>query len=228
MNPVTIDNPRLKLIYEYAAAAYWYIQKHCHDELDPVAAEQRQHTAWSFAVLRGARLDIQLFTGRLIQYEQPGTDDPGQIAPDHFVVVHPKRIDARERFAIPYQPVGPLVVIDYTPAADRKYEPERRETYQERLKALYYLRFDLMDRKLTLFRLADGEYVSVRPNPAGRQAVPELEMEAATVDDWVRFWFRGELLPLPADVLAERAARLALEAEFARMKEELARGTGTP
>jgi hypothetical protein len=32
-------------------------------------------------------------------------------------------------------------------------------------------------------------------------AIPELELEAALLGGWVRFWFRGELLPLPGDLL---------------------------
>ena len=90
------------------------------------------------------------------------------------------------------------------------------------------LRFDLKGRKPTLFRLAGEEYGSVRPNPAGRLPIPELELEVAVLDGWVRFWFRGELVPLPGDVFRERAARQAAEAELARMRDELAKLKGSP
>ncbi|HEX4612385.1 MAG TPA: hypothetical protein VH092_29595, partial [Urbifossiella sp.] len=88
-------------------------------------------------------------------------------------------------------------------------------------------------------------------NDAGRYAVEKLELEAKLVDGWVRFWFRGEMVLLPAELNAtlttERAARVAaeqravtaeqqaaaavreraaLEAELARLREELARSRG--
>jgi len=46
----------------------------------------------------------------------------------------------------------------------------------------------------------------------------------------VRYWFRGELVPLPADLLkerdAERARRFAAEAEVTKLREELAKAKG--
>ena len=47
------------------------------------------------------------------------------------------------------------------------------------------------------------KYVTVLPNEQGRYPIPELEVEAALLDEWVRFWFRGKLLPLPAELQHE-------------------------
>ena len=77
----------------------------------------------------------------------------------------------------------------------------------------------------------------MKPNKAGRLAVPELETEAAILDGWVRFWFHGELVPLPGDLVRERNAErnarnaaerraAAAEAENVRLREELARLKG--
>ena len=54
-----------------------------------------------------------------------------------------------------------------------------------------------------LFRMKDDRYSAVPPNAAGRRAIPELELEVALLDGWVRYWFRGELLPLPGDLLRQ-------------------------
>jgi hypothetical protein len=67
----------------------------------------------------------------------------------------------------------------------------------------YYLVFYPDGQELTLFRYGSRRYVTVRPNRAGRFAIPELEMEVALLDGWVRFWYQGELLPLPADLLRD-------------------------
>jgi hypothetical protein len=67
----------------------------------------------------------------------------------------------------------------------------------------YYLVFYPDNQELTLYRHNGRKYVTVRPNAQGRYAIRELEMEVALLDGWVRFWFRGELLPLPADLLRQ-------------------------
>ncbi|MGH7227537.1 MAG: Uma2 family endonuclease, partial [Gemmataceae bacterium] len=69
------------------------------------------------------------------------------------------------------------------------------------------------------------KYVSVKPNTNGRCEIPELELEVGLHGGWMRYWFRGELLPLPAELQAElrseRQARLAAEEEVARLRAEL-------
>lgn len=211
--------------YDFTAAAYWYTQQRCDDVPDPDAVRQRELTGWAFAVLRAERPDVQLFTDRVIQFESPGEKHPGQLGPDHFVAVHPTPLDRRGGYNIPYEPVRPLLVMNYVDAPGRKFDAVRREMCERDLAVRYYLRFDLTGRDLTLFRLADGFYRADRANPAGRLAVPELELEVALLDGWVRFWFRGELLPRPEDILHERRAS---EAELARLREELAKERGTP
>src|SRR5262249_19142733 len=87
----------------------------------------------------------------------------------------------------------------------------------------YYLLFYPDNQELTLFRHAGRKYRTVEPNEHGRYPVPELELEVGLLDGWVRYWYKGELLPLPADLLRElqqarEQARLATER--ARLAEE--------
>jgi hypothetical protein len=67
----------------------------------------------------------------------------------------------------------------------------------------YYLVFHPDEQELTLFRHTKRKYVSVKPNEHDRLALPELELEMGLFGGWCRFWYRGELLPLPADLLTE-------------------------
>jgi hypothetical protein len=115
----------------------------------------------------------------------------------------------------------------------------------------YYLLFYPDNEEMTLFKIGKKGYKAVPPNTNGRVAIPELELEAGLLEGWVRFWFRGELLPLPGDLLKqlnatrdqlavaqtaaqtaekradnEQKARLAAEAEIARLREELAKARG--
>jgi hypothetical protein len=66
-----------------------------------------------------------------------------------------------------------------------------------------------------VFRLSVKKYVAVKPNAAGRSEIPPLKLEVAIRDGWVRFWFEGELLPLPGDLMKENDE---LKKEIARLK----------
>ncbi|MHB1425493.1 MAG: hypothetical protein ACYC3I_20180, partial [Gemmataceae bacterium] len=67
--------------------------------------------------------------------------------------------------------------------------------------------------------------VSVKPNEHGRCEIPQLDLQVGLHGGWMRYWLRGELLPLPAELqaelLSERQARRAAEEEVARLRAEL-------
>jgi Uma2 family endonuclease len=188
-------------------------------------ATQRKITVESFDVIATTRPDIQCFNELLVQYPQKGKKN-GQVVPDNFVVVHPEPIKARGSFNTPLQPVKPLLVLEYVSKYNvRKDYEDNYRRYEKELKVPYYLLFYPDGEEMTLFRLGEKKYVSVKPNAAKRYAIPELELEVALLGGWVRYWFRGELVPLPGELVkerdAERAARLAAEAELAKLREEL-------
>jgi hypothetical protein len=216
---------KLELRYRYSAAAYWYAERRCHDDIAPETAIQRDIARWSFEIVRGVRPDVQPFTSLLIQF--PRAEEPGQVAPNNAVVVSSTPVKFYGHFDMPFQPVGPFIVMVYASDGSRRKEKSNRATYQNELKVPYYLLFHPDANEFTLFRLGETNYSAVRPDANGRCPIPELELEVGLVGDWVRYWFRGELLPLPGELLkerdAERAARLAAEAELAKLREELAR-----
>ena len=148
---------------------------------------------------------------------------------------HDERIDAVGSFNVPLQPVGPTLILEYVSQGNqRKDYVDNRVRYAHDLKVPFYLLFEPEPQKLTVLQLKGAKYVTVKPNSDGRLAIPPLELEVALHDSWVRFWFRGEMLPLPGALLLERdaarlqadeerTARLALEAENTRLREELSR-----
>src|SRR5262249_14922675 len=79
----------------------------------------------------------------------------------------------------------------------------------------YYLVFYPEAEDLTLYHHNGKKYVTVKPNKRGRYAISELEIEVKILDGWVRFWYQGQLLPLPADMQREldAANRRAREAD---------------
>lgn len=167
--------------------------------------------------------------------------------PDNMVVMHAEPIKAEGSFDLPLQPVGPFCVLEYVSKNNkRKVYDDNMIKYERELKVPYYLLFYPDDQEVTVFRHNKRKYVSVKPNAVGRLAIAELELEVALLDRWVRYWFRGELLPLPADLQrdldltrkrlakaekelasattqldVERLARLAAEEEVLRLRAQL-------
>ena len=60
---------------------------------------------------------------------------------------------------------------------------------------------------------------AIAPDADGRCLVEELEIEVGLHDGWVRFWHRGELLPLPADYQREMDEKQRALSEMTRRAE---------
>jgi Uma2 family endonuclease len=228
--PPDTDLKRLKLLYEWAEQRYLKSLPLEHFMESTPQATQRKITLESFDVIHAMRKDVQCFNELLVQYPIPGQDpdSPGQVVPDNMVVIHSKPIGAEGSYMTPHQPVGPFLVLEYVSKSSvRKDEDVSYAKYEKELKVPYYLLFYPDADEFTLFRLGEKGYSAVHPNANGRCSVPELELEIGLLGKWMRYWFRGDLVPLPGDLLkerdAERTARLAAEAELAKLREELAK-----
>lgn len=186
-------------------------------------ATQREITLESLALVRAARSDFHLFNELLVQYPRKHQAKPGQVVPDNMVVVYNGTLHAQGSYNTPVQPALPFWVLEYvSKETKRKDYDDNMRKYERELKVPYYLLFYPDAQELTLYHHNGRRYVSVKPNSRQRYPIKELELEAALVDGWVRFWFRGELLPLPADLqqelnetrrelIGERQARQAAE-----------------
>jgi Uma2 family endonuclease len=217
-------------------------------------ATQRKITLESLDLVTARRPDVQVFNELLVQYPREGKRRFGQVVPDNMVVKHDRPIVAVGSFDVPEQSAGLFWVLEYVSKnSERKDYEDNFDKYEHDLKVPYYLLFYPDTQDLTLYRHTGEKYVSVRPNGEGRHAIPELELEVALLDGWVRYWFRGELLPLPAElqrgldearrqleqerrraeqlqqeVEQERQARLSAEEELKRLRAELERARARP
>ena len=207
MTPTAAFDPgRTKLIYGWAADRYLRSLPLEHFAEATNHARQREITLESFALVRAARPDVQVFNELLVQYPRVGEDPdkPGQVVPDNFVVIHPVPINADTSFILPLQPVGPFLVLEYVSKNSRRKDYEDNyQKYEHELKVPYYLLFYPDNEELSVFRMVGGKFTTLLPNESGRLAIPELEIEAGLLDGWVRYWFRGELLPLPDELLRQ-------------------------
>jgi Uma2 family endonuclease len=225
---MSTDKPRSLLRLDYADAAEAYLRSLPPEhfmEATPQAT-QREITVESLALVKARRPEVQYFNELLVQYPRERGKRIRQVVPDNMVVVHPQPIEVVGSYDVPFQPVGPFWVLEYVSKHSRRkdYEDNFRK-YERELKVPYYLLFYPDALEVTLFRHSGGRYAAVPNNAAGRLAIPELDLEAALLEGWVRFWFAGELLPLPADIqrqLEETRRELLHAQEQARRAQEQA------
>lgn len=180
---------------------------------------QRAIVLACLALLRGVRPDVHIFNELLVQYERPRRRRPGQVVPDNMVVLHPEPLQVDLSYDVPLQPARPFWVMEWVSqrSKGKDYKDSFRK-YERELKVPYCLMYHPDKQDLRVHRHTGKRYEPVPPNEDGRYPIPDLELEVGMLDGWVRFWFRGDLLPLPADLQrqveaekrrAERAERRA-------------------
>jgi Uma2 family endonuclease len=204
---MSTDKPRslLRIEYEKAAEAYLHgLPPEHHMEATPQDT-QRKITLESLDLVHARRPEVQFFNELLIQYPHGRRGQIRQVVPDNFVVIHPEPIRAYGSYDLPLQPVGPFWVLEYvSKGSERKDYEDSSRKYERELKVPCYLIFYPDNQELTLFRHRGGKYVTVRANAAGRHSIRELGLEVALLEGWVRFWYEGELLLLPAALQRDR------------------------
>jgi Uma2 family endonuclease len=196
--------PRILLEDRYYKEAQDYLRKLPLEhfmEATPQAT-QRKITLESLDLVHARRPEVQIFNELLVQYPLPRRRRPGQVVPDNMVVIHDKPIKAEGSYDVPLQPARPFWMLEYVSKSNsRKDYDDNMRKYEHELKVPYYLLFAPGEEELTLYRHNGEKYASVVPDENGRCAIAELELAVGLLDGWVRFWHRGELLPLPADLL---------------------------
>jgi Uma2 family endonuclease len=213
--------------YEREAQEYMRSLPLEHQMEQPPHRKQREITLESLALVTARRPEVQVFNELLVQYPRPRQKKLGKVVPDNMVVVDPNPVPlVGLSFNIPLTTARPFWVLEHVSKSnERKDYIDNKRRYERHLKVPYYLLFDTDKQVLILWRHNGKRYVTVKPNGHGRLEIEELDLEMAIHDGWVRFWFKGKLLPLPADLQRELDAvterNEALERENARLRKEL-------
>ena len=193
-------------------------------------ATQRKITVCSLELVRGKRPDFQVFNELLVQYSDPATGDMERVVPDNMVVLHAEELAPLTSFNLPWMPARPFWVMEYvSKSSKRKDYDDNFRKYERGLKVPYYLIHYPDGEELTLYHYNEKRrrYDTVLPDDEGRRAMPDVRIEVGLVDNWVRFWYEGRLLPLPAELdreLDEARAELALEKRRADGEKQRADG----
>ena len=221
--------PRSLLEIRYAEAAQEYLASLPLEhfmEATPQAT-QREISVQSFALLRLRRPEVHYFNELLVQYSYGEEGEEGLVVPDNMIVLYDGPIRAEGSYAVEIQPVGPFLVLEYvSKSSTRKDYEVSFHKYERELQVPYYLLFYPETQDLSLFHRGANQYVTVTPNDAGRLAIPELDLEVAIQEGWARYWYRGKLLELPADLqraIDKMTERLRVAEETIRQSDEKAR-----
>jgi hypothetical protein len=202
--PTQKPRPLLHLQYDKAAEAYLRSLPPEHFMEAIPQAKQREISVASLSLVKTQRSDMHYFNELLVQYRYGRRQVLRQVVPDNMVVVHPEEIEAEGHYSLELQPVGPFWVLEYvSKSSERKDYEDNFQKYERELKVPYYLVFYPDAQELTLYHHNKRKYVVVKPNEHGRYPIMELDLEVAILDGWVRFWYKGELLPLPAELQRE-------------------------
>lgn len=186
-------------------------------------AQQRLIFVSAFDVVRAENPLVHPYNELLIQWRRKTNGrEIRKVVPDNMVVLSRRKPDPKGSYDLPFQPAPPFWVLEYvSKQSGRKDDEFSFDKYEQELEVPYYLVYYHDAQEMSLYRHDGRRYVSVKPNARGRCAIPEIEVEAALLDDWTRFWHRGELLPLPCEmhrtlrVLGERAEKETLRADDA-------------
>ncbi len=200
MSPRT---PKVLIEIAYESYAQEYLRSLPLEHFMEATAQafQRAITLACLALVAARRADFHLFNELLVQYPRPGERRPGQVVPDNMVVLGKRKPLATTCFNTPLEPAGPFWVLEYVSKSNkRKDYDDNFDKYEKELKVPYFLLFYPETQDLSLYRHNGKKYVSVKANKRGRHAIPELDLEVALLDGWVRYWYEGELLPLPAEM----------------------------
>jgi Uma2 family endonuclease len=203
MSPDVLRLPRSLQVIAFEEAAQDYSRNLPleHFMESTAQAAQRSITLASLALVTARRPEVQVFNELLVQYLRRRGRPLGQVVPDNMIVLSEVPIRASSSFNLPLQSARPFWMLEYASKSNkRKDHEESFEKYERDLKVPYYLVFHPDEQELTLFRHNGRRYVSMRPNGHGRHAVQQLDIEVGLLDGWVRFWYEGRLLPLPADL----------------------------
>jgi Uma2 family endonuclease len=221
--------------YERAARQYSRSLPLEHFMEAQAQARQREITVESLALVHAQRPEIQYFNELLVQYFFEG--QLHRVVPDNMVRICREEVRTRGSFNLDLEPVGPFLVLEYVSGDSRRKDyQDSFAKYERELKVPYCLMFYPERQDLQVWHHNGETYEHLTAAATGRYAIPELELEVGLLDGWVRYWQRGSLLPLPADLLQEvaqqerradqeqqranqeREARVAAEAEVVRLR----------
>src|SRR5262249_19104773 len=147
------------------------------------------------------RPDVRYFNELLVQYPYKGRI--GQVVPDNMVILSPDNVQGSTNYAVELEPVAPFLVLEYVSRESKRKDYDVSFVkYEQELKVPYCIMFYPEKQDLRVHHHDGTQYVRMEPDAKGRCFIAELDLHVGLLDGWLRFWYRGRLLELPADLEA--------------------------
>jgi hypothetical protein len=124
------------------------------------------------------------------------------------------------------------VIIELLSTSTEKTDKNLKKVlYQDRFRTPEYFLFSPEALTLTGYRLVNGQYEAIAPNPQGHLWSQSLELSLGVQNNQLRYFSaEGDLVPTPeeaaiqaesqAQAMADRAARLAAQLKAAGLEPE--------
>jgi Uma2 family endonuclease len=184
-------------------------------------ARQRKITLGSLEILSAQRAGVQVDNELLVQYFYK--EKLRQVVPDNMLRLSTIELKSTRSFNVELESDKPLLVLEYvSPRNKEKDYKDSFKKYERELKVPYCLMYYPEKQDLRVWHHNGKRYERIEANAAGRHPIPELDQEVGIQDGWVRYWYRGELLPLPTELWEERNAIAAERDRLAARADKLA------
>jgi Uma2 family endonuclease len=189
--------------YERAAQAYCESLPPEHFMEATPQYTQREITGESFAVLRTRIKDFQYFGELLVQAVR---EDGSlvQVVPDNMAILSDEPYRPRTSYALELEKAPIFWVLEWVSKNSQgKDYGDSFKKYEEDLQVPYCLMFNPDEQDLRMYRYNGEGYVRMEPDSRGRMRIDQLDLEVGLLDGWVRYWHKGELLPLPEELVRD-------------------------
>ena len=179
------------------------------------------------------RTDFFIGATLTIYFSREQLKNQGFRGPDFFLV---KGTEKRPRRSwVVWEEGGryPDVIIELLSTSTEKTDKNlKKALYQDRFRTPEYFLFSPEALTLTGYRLVNGQYEAIAPNPYGHLWSQALELSLGVQNDQLRYFTaEGNLVPTPeeaalqaesqAQAMADRAARLAAQLKAAGIEPDI-------
>ena len=194
-------------VEQYDEAERQYeLRETIEDIMESVPQARQRSSFYGLVMLHSDFPDLGVYNEILILY--PAAGRIGEVCADNMLVRgdhHDPQTDQRGSFRVALEAGTIFLVAEYVSESNPNKDRPGGESflkYERDLKVAYYLLFDQYDHNqpLRLFHHNGEQYELVPTNSEGRFPIAELFLEAAVIGNMVRYWYRGELLPVYEEI----------------------------
>jgi Uma2 family endonuclease/FtsZ-binding cell division protein ZapB len=185
--------------YEAEALRYWASLPPEHTMESTPQSIQREICQESLALVRPQLPQVHYFGELLVQQFHEG--QLIQVCPGMMVVIG-DLVDRPRTCFVPEDEGSVFWTLEFVSHTNPYGDYTTKRELYEKLRIPYYMIHDpeAAPLVLTLYRFDGHEYQLVPINVSRRYPIPELDIEVGVIAGWARFWFRGVLLELPAEL----------------------------